>query len=177
MNQGATGLRGVNPRGAARDVDGSSIKSECGPLLCAPPRPHPLRRAPLPGAPRPRAQVPPPWRALTGRAGSASPGAPGGLCAPSRHGPGALRAFRRGARAWPLRGRRGRASGPPGNPRRRASPAPRATPRPAADPLSGLRAPGALPPGAGQAARQVPAGPRARPGAQRRPLLREPRGR
>lgn len=78
VQQGAPGLRGVNPRGAARDVDGSSIKSEARP---PPLSPSPPRRAPLPGAPRPRAQVPPPWRALTGRTGSASPGAPA-ACAP-----------------------------------------------------------------------------------------------
>lgn len=53
MNQGDPGLRGVNPRGAARDVDGSSIKSEARPPLL-PPTPRGARRSRGLRAPEPR---------------------------------------------------------------------------------------------------------------------------
>lgn len=121
VNQGATGLRGVNPRGAARDVDGSSIKSGAAPLPLRPPAPHPLRRAPRGSAP-PR-PGPSPWPGRSQARGRREPRSPGGLCAPSRHGPGRCAPFGVGPGPGPYAAA-GRASGPPRNPRRRASPAP-----------------------------------------------------
>lgn len=148
-----------------------ALSQRRGPLSCPPPpaaRAAPGGSAPPSPGPSPLAHRP---RGLAGAPELRRP------VSPSRHGPRALRAFLRGAGGRSLRGRGGRGSGSPGDSRCCASPAPRATPRSAPEPLPGLWAPGTLPPRARQAARQVPAGPRARPGAQRRPLLRGLRGR
>lgn len=150
-----------------------ALSQRRGPLSCPPP---PAARA-APGGSAPPSPGPSPLAGAHRPRGLA--GAPE-LRRPvsrSRHGPRALRAFRCGAGSRSLCGLWGRSSGSPGDSRCCASPAPRATPRSAPEPLPGLRAPRTLPPRARQAASQVPAGPRARPGAQRRPLLRGLRGR